>query len=64
MYLFQHAYGLSDTGEKNKCISTLKSDGKGISNQGTHSVDDTLEENKRRGMTAPRLWLDLSRWSV
>ena len=35
-----------------------------MSNQGSHSVDDTLEEIKRQGMTAAGLWLDLSMHSV
>ena len=43
MYLFQYVSGLCDTGELNKCISFAKSDGKGIPNQSSHSVDDTLE---------------------
>ena len=43
MYLFQYAYGLCDTQEINKFISFAKSYGKGVPNQGSHSVDDTLE---------------------
>lgn len=52
--------------ELNKCISvsSSKRDGKGMPNQGSHSVDDTLEEIKRQGTTAAGLWLDLSRRSV
>ena len=46
MYLFQHASGLCDIWELKKCIPYAKSDGKGMPNQGSHSVDDTLEEIK------------------
>ena len=38
--------------------------GKGIPNQGSHSVDDSLEEIKRQGMTVVGLWIELSRRSV
>ena len=64
MYLFQHASELCDIGEINKCISSTKSDRKGMSNKGTHSVDDTLEEIKRHGTYATRICIELSRWSV
>ena len=64
MYLFQYVSRLCDTREINKCISSAKSDSKGIPNQGSHSVDDTLEEIKRQGTTATGLWLELSRHSV
>ena len=64
MYLFQYVSGLCNIGELNKCIYSTKSDGKGMPNQGSHSVDDTLEEIKRQGTTPAGLWLDLSRWIV
>ena len=57
-------FDLCDTREINKCIYFAKSDGKGIPNQGSHSVDDTLEEIKRQGKTIVDIWLDLSRQSV
>ena len=60
MYLFQYEYELCDTWELNKCISFAKSDGKGMPNQGSHSVDDTLEEIKRQGTIAVGIWIELS----
>ena len=64
MYLFQYASRLSDTREINKCIYYAKSDEKGMTNQGSHSVDDTLEEIKRQGTTIVGIWIHLSRRSV
>ena len=52
MYLFQYVSRLCDTRELNKCISSAKGDSKGIPNQGSHSVDDTLEEIKIHGIFA------------
>ena len=42
MYLFQYVSLLCDTWDLNKCISSVKSDGK-APNKGSHSVDDNLE---------------------
>ena len=64
MYIFWYVSRLCDTWELNKCISSVKSDGKGIPNQGSHSVDDTLEGFKRQGTTVAGQWLELSRQSV
>lgn len=50
--------------ELNKCTFSSKSDGKANSNPHSHSVEDTLEEIKRQGITAASLWLQLSRVDV
>lgn len=50
--------------ELNKCTFSSKIDGKGMPNQSSHSVEDTLEEIKRQGTTAASLWLDLRRRNV